>query len=249
VFGITAQCRKCHQDEPTTKYEVARPPTAFSHVLPQHEAAKLPCATCHPLAKTGEVLVAGHAVCAGCHADDFTKRAPTKCGACHNSTEPWRPLVADRLPAETTEFGAAIDHGKHALPCASCHSLATGRSELRTPRGHVACTTAGCHAITGGPAPQLAQCEACHVVGLVQQRERARLAATWSVRARFSHAPHRRENGKDVACTRCHVDLRSASVLSLASPPKQSCADCHDGSRAFDVTGTKCTRCHLGAKR
>lgn len=251
TFGITLTCRKCHQDVPTTKFDVARPDKRFSHVHPKHVEANLPCAACHSFAKAGEIVVAGHAACVDCHADDFTKRKPKYCGACHNGTEPWRPLVADRLPPETSEFGATLDHGKHLQrACTTCHSLATGRVELRAPRGHSACTSSGCHAIAGGPAPQLGQCETCHKVGFATQRERTRLGAAWSVRATFSHASHRTTTGgAEVACTRCHTDLTSASVLSLAVPTKAACADCHDGGIAFKVTGTKCTRCHPGVKR
>ena len=55
-------------------------------------------------------MVAGHTACAGCHADDFGARWPKKCGACHNATEPWRALIADRPLPERTEFGATLDH-------------------------------------------------------------------------------------------------------------------------------------------
>ncbi|MEO8704513.1 MAG: hypothetical protein ABI867_30950 [Kofleriaceae bacterium] len=242
AFGITASCTKCHKDVPVAKFKTARPPSRFSHLL--HDTAKLACAACHPLGKTGEVLVSNHTPCAPCHADDFGKRIPKTCGACHNGTEPWRLLVADRLPAEITEFGVEIDHRKHATtPCASCHSLATTGTELRPPRGHRSCSAAGCHAVATGPAPKLTECEACHHRGLIDQRDRLRRAATWSVRATFVHAPHR-----EAACTVCHTDMTSPNVLALAVPGKATCAraGCHDGQGAFKVTGTACTRCHPG---
>ena len=235
---------------PTRKFEVHRPDARFSHAGggtgAAHETTGLPCAGCHPLGKTGEALVSGHAPCVACHATDFGLRKATICGACHIGTEPWRPLVADNLPAEVTEFGVTLDHRKHTGACTSCHSLSTTATELRPPRGHRACSTSGCHATTGGPAPQLSDCASCHQRGLAEQRERTRLAATWSVRAKFVHAPHAQAKGAEVACIACHTDLTSPTVLSLAVPAKTTCAPCHDGQTAFKLTGTTCTRCHPG---
>ena len=214
-----------------------------------HEGAKLPCAACHPLGKTGEVMVSNHTPCAPCHAEQFGARNPTICTACHIGTEPWRKLVADRLPADRTEFGATLEHRKHPGACVSCHVLDTTHDELRPPRGHRACTGTACHAVTTGPAPQLTACESCHQRGLAAERDRARLAATWSVRARFKHAAHQegpRVRATQLACVVCHDDLSSPTVLSLAVPAKATCAPCHDGQTAFKLTGTTCTRCHPG---
>lgn len=245
AFPPTAACTRCHQDVPKARFEVARPDKRFSHAT--HRAKQLPCATCHPLAKSGEVLVAGHAACAACHADDFGKRRPVICGACHNATEPWRALKPDRLPPERTEFGAAIDHGKHPGACTSCHALTTAAVQLRPPRGHRACTGAGCHAVAGGPSPVLAACEGCHEEGRAGAREKARLAAPWSVRATFDHATHRRSKDGELSCAGCHDDLSAPDVKALKTPPKAACAGCHDGAAAFKLTGTTCTKCHRGA--
>lgn len=237
AFPITAACTRCHQDAPARKFEVERPDARFSHAA---HAALLPfvaCASCHPLAASGEVAVAGHAACAGCHAEDFGIRRPRTCGACHNATEPWRALQADRLPPARSEFGAALDHAVHPGACASCHRLATEIAELRPPRGHRACTGAGCHAVSSGAAPALTACEGCHARGREAARLAERLAAPWSVRARFRHAPH-----AQTACATCHVD-----GATTAPPAKAQCAPCHDGRTAFKLTGTHCARCHTGA--
>lgn len=246
AFPTTAACTRCHQDVPKARFEVARPDARFSHAV--HRGKQLPCAGCHSLAKSGEVIVAGHASCASCHADDFGKRRPTICGACHNATEPWRALVPDRLPAERTEFGATIDHGKHRSACAACHALTTATAQLRPPRGHRACLGAGCHAVTGGPAPLMSACEACHGESRAEERRRARLAAPWSVRAAFDHATHRRSKDGELACTACHTDLSAPDLASLRTPAKATCAGCHDGATAFKLTGTACLRCHGGAR-
>ena len=96
VFAITASCTRCHTTAPA-KYELKPRETRFSHAT--HKDTGLPCTGCHPISAAGnEVVTAGHAPCVTCHADDFLKRDPMYCGACHNSTEPWRKLIADRAP-------------------------------------------------------------------------------------------------------------------------------------------------------
>lgn len=249
AFSITAACTKCHTKQPAS-FEVERPPDRFSHVRAEHAGANLACAACHPLDKSGEVLVSGHAPCVACHADDFSKRKPTICGACHTATEPWRPLVADRLPRDDTEFGASLDHTKHPGECAACHSLRTRAAQLRPPRGHRACITAGCHAINSGPAPRLGACEGCHSLGIAAKRTALRVAPEWSVRTTFDHGPHlRAKDGAAPACASCHIDLSGSTMTALAAPPKKTCAPCHDGATAFKLTGTTCTRCHPGASK
>jgi c(7)-type cytochrome triheme protein len=246
AFPTTASCTKCHKDVPKQRFEVARPAERFSHA--QHRSHQLPCAGCHPLAKNGEVTVAGHAACTACHAKDFGERSPKTCGACHNATEPWRQLIADRMPPERTEFGATIDHGKHGGACTSCHSLTTASAQLRPPRGHRACIGGGCHAIAGGPAPVMGACEACHAESRAEDRRRTRLSARWSVRAAFDHATHRRSKEGELSCTACHDDLSAPDLARLRTPAKATCAGCHDGKDAFKLTGTTCTRCHGGAR-
>ncbi len=241
AFAVTEACTKCHRDAPTVKVTFTRPATRFAHG--KHPIAS--CETCHKLVGN-EVTSVGHAPCAtaGCHADDFGKPEPMTCGACHNGTEPWRHLVVDRLPADATEFGATLDHAQHPAACASCHRLRTASQALRPPRGHTACTTAGCHAVKGGPEPQLASCTACHALDRFATRLAARTAAPWSARASFDHVVHARNaDGSELACTVCHRDL-AGDAATLATPPKAACAPCHDGSTAFKLTGTNCGRCH-----
>jgi hypothetical protein len=251
AFPVTEACTKCHVDVPTTKFDVARPDERFSHAahLPRL-GGKLACASCHPAAGTsGEVVVAGHAACAACHADDFLARTPKICGACHNSTEPWRPLVADVFPRERSELGTSLEHAKHPAVCATCHTLTTPTVQLRPARGHRACSTSGCHAVAGGPPPALGSCEGCHRIGLAEQRRTERLAVPWSARARFDHGKHERApDGTPQACVSCHLDMKAKDVLHLAAPPKSTCVPCHDGRTSFKLTGTTCTRCHAGTQ-
>ena len=249
AFATTEACRRCHDAEPKL-FTVWRPTARFTHGGPHAAAVRdQPCGACHPIAGN-EVAVAGHAACARCHADDFSARKPKICGACHSSTEPWRALLPDRAPAEHTEVGATLDHRKHPGACTGCHSLRTETTQLRPPRGHAACTTAGCHAAEGGPAPRLADCTGCHRLGLAAARDAARAGDPWSVRDKFDHDAHRTgKDGTPLACIACHADLSAPDVLQLATPPKATCAPCHDGRTAFKLTGTACTRCHRGATR
>lgn len=263
AFAVTVACTKCHTSAPKGKFDVERPTERYSHAT-THKDVKLPCTSCHPLGPSGEVLVAGHAACVACHEERFGERRHPKeaeaappdpnekkqiCGACHNATEPWRKLTADRPPRERTEFGATLQHDKHSGNCTSCHSLATASVQLRPPRGHAACTGKACHMIKGGTAPQLTDCEGCHELGLAAKRVAVRTTLQWSVRATFDHGPHRvGRDGAEVACVKCHDDLHGDVLAQLAAPKKISCQPCHDGATAFKLTGTTCTRCHPGAK-
>jgi predicted CXXCH cytochrome family protein len=250
AFPTTASCTRCHDRAPA-RFDVARPQIRFTHAGVHEETVKTsPCGSCHPLDARGEVFVGGHAPCVKCHENDFGAREPKICGACHNATEPWRPLAPDREPPERTEFGATLDHAKHQAACTDCHVLRTPASQLRTPRGHRACTGDGCHAPAKGPAPRIESCSGCHRLGIATAREAARAKAPWSVRATFEHARHATgTDGKALACTTCHTELGGANVVELATPRKATCTACHDaGKPAFKLTGTNCSRCHTSAR-
>lgn len=248
AFATTEACTRCHTTMPQ-RFEVWRPTDRFMHSGNHAQLVQTkPCKMCHALSATGEARTTGHAACAECHAEDFAARQPKICGACHNATEPWRHLVADRGPPSQTEFGAMLDHDKHQRECTSCHSLRTETDQLRTPRGHHACTGNACHAVSSGPAPHFDDCKACHTLGLAAAREAARLNAAWSVRQKFDHASHARTpNGNELACHACHTTLAGTNLVELATPLKPTCLPCHDdGKGAFKLTGTTCKRCHGG---
>jgi c(7)-type cytochrome triheme protein len=245
AFATTNACTRCHDKVPD-RFEVVRPTTRFTHSGVHADAVKSrACSSCHALTAKGEIQIAGHAACVDCHKADFAARAPKTCGACHNATEPWRKLVADRALPERTEFGATLDHDKHEQACTTCHKLRTVASQLRTPRGHASCVGKGCHESKAGPAPRFDTCDGCHRIGLAVERENARLAAPWSVRRTFDHGKHERTpDQQPLACTACHAQL-TGNVLELATPQKAACLPCHDdGKPAFKLTGTTCGRCH-----
>jgi c(7)-type cytochrome triheme protein len=249
AFAVVDACTRCHRGPPSGTFRPARPDVRFSH---ERHVARLdgePCSACHGLDRRGDATPPGHRACAPCHAEDFAQLAPTTCGACHIATEPWRPLRPDRLPPDETELGARFSHRSHAtasIDCRRCHQLATAVRELRPPRGHASCTGAGCHGRAAAPAPALTACEACHVLRLIDAREQARQRDPWSVRAAFQHAPHARDTaGAAVPCARCHRGVEDATdAIAVPTPPKATCAPCHDGATAFKLTGHGCARCH-----
>ena len=251
AFAPTAACTRCHDKPPELRFEVHRPTARFTHSgVHKDVVAKRACSECHPQSPRGEVMITGHAACTECHAADFGARKPTICGACHNATEPWRKLVADRAMPDRTEFGAQLDHDKHkTTACTACHQLRTASAQLRTPRGHASCMGKGCHDAKAGAAPRFDNCAGCHRMGLADERERARINAQWSVRLAFQHETHEKTpDQKDLACTACHVQI-SGKLLEILTPKKSACLPCHDtGKAAFKLTGTTCGRCHAGAE-
>ncbi len=247
AFPITERCTSCHTSAPAGPHVVARPDARFSHATHSGRLAIDGCVTCHTLDGRGDPRSSGHQACAGCHASDFGSPTPIRCGACHAGSEPWRKLVADQLPPPRSEFGARMNHAAHAdVACTRCHTLDTATRELRPPRGHAACAGSGCHAATTGPPPKLDACATCHAVGLEATRTRARLEAPWSVRSRFRHAAHAIDDtGAPVPCVVCHdAVVRSTDAASIAAPAKPTCTPCHEGKRAFKMTGHGCARCH-----
>jgi c(7)-type cytochrome triheme protein len=88
-------------------------------------------------------------------------------------------------------------------------------------------------------APALDTCATCHALGLERARVEERMTAAWSVRARFRHETHPGE------CTSCHEGVASSTdAATIATPKKPACAPCHDGKRAFKMTGHGCAKCH-----
>lgn len=248
AFAVTEACVRCHATPPRDSFAVARPTEPFSHVAHDGRAPLPACTTCHRLAPDGQPRAPAHAACAGCHAEDLSARAPRTCGACHRATEPWRHLEADVIPRARSEFGVELSHVAHAaIACERCHALATSTRELRPARGHGACTGAGCHASAsaGSARPALDDCGACHGLGREAARDRARIDAPWSVRATFRHGPHAVDGAAALPCATCHADVAAAAtVAAIPAPTKAACERCHDGARAFRMTGHGCARCH-----
>ena len=273
AFSVVGpDCRRCHAGRgPAHEIRSPRGP-GYSHRAHQARGLSLPCARCHQLDARGVPLPTApdHAPCsdAGCHREAFMARKPAICGACHVGTEPWLRLYFQPRPRPDTEFGARFSHRQHRSAdieaCERCHRERSELRDMRLPYQHDTCVGAGCHAAdpsqaapagpgTGedvehiqGPLP-LTACSSCHALDLVTTRHAQRIAAPWSVRARFEHALHERDpaSGAAVACTACHAGVVEAdSVDAIPGPPKRACAPCHDGRAAFKLTGHGCARCH-----
>jgi c(7)-type cytochrome triheme protein len=256
---IEPSCRRCHGPPQRETPVPLRPRARFSHRAHQEARPNLGCRSCHALDRAGApiTILRGHAPCSssGCHQDDFADPSPITCSVCHVRSEPWRSQHADPTPADVTEFGAVFSHRKHLAaapkqraPCARCHRPARD-GRFRPRPGHTACDGEACHGPTrGGAKPALDECKGCHQLGLVAARAAAQSSRPWSVRERFTHAPHAVEPGdrdRPVPCTDCHAGAASSERLAdMPSPRKQSCARCHDGRAAFKLTGHTCSRCH-----
>lgn len=240
AFATTQACTRCHQEAPVRTFVVARPTKRYNHAAHGvFESGAALCTSCHRNGNN-EPTPPSHDACTACHASDFASPEPVICGACHQSTEPWRPLVADQRPLPSSEFGARLDHRSHVSPCITCHTLTTATTELRPARGHSSCSA--CHRAQAQPA--LTQCTACHQPNLTNQRNQQRLTAPWSTRRQFDHRAHGRAASPS-QCSDCHISApTSGDVLAYPTPSKATCARCHDGQRAFSVTSTECRRCH-----
>jgi c(7)-type cytochrome triheme protein len=263
AFSLVAPaCRRCHGPPDREVPGPLLQRSTFSHRAHAAGRPGLACTTCHALDARGAPVTAlrGHAPCAdaGCHDQDFAAAVPVTCGVCHVRAEPWRDQHADPTPADTTEFGAEFSHRAHLAgarprvdaPCTDCHRAAPDGRFQGSP-GHATCAGPRCHGPTRGAAPRLSSCSGCHVLGLSAGRERSRNARRWSVRQRFSHAPHATEPGapaRPLPCTECHARTVDADRLADIPPPrKQACARCHDGRTSFKLTGHTCARCHVPA--
>jgi hypothetical protein len=247
---VSTDCARCHAQPTERTRRKAATPARFSHAAHRARGMALPCATCHSGEPTGRLSPDRHAPCSdsGCHGAEFASLTPSICGVCHVGTEPWRPLHLEPQGSRSREFGSRFDHARHlggddAPTCTRCHRVDPRTGRTLAPRGHRACSGAGCH--DAGAAPPLARCEQCHVGGLLAMRSQARRTAPWSVRARFDHRPHQRAGDQPVPCTSCHTALDSCrSVAEVPTPAKARCAGCHDGKAAFKMTGHGCARCH-----
>ncbi len=244
AFATTQACIRCHQEAPARTFTVARPTKRYNH--DQHNTferrdgtSTTPCTSCHRHGNN-EPTPPPHDACTACHAADFAAPEPIICGACHQSTEPWRALVADQRPLPSSEFGARLDHRSHPAACITCHTLTTTTTELRPARGHSSCSA--CHRAQA--APHLNDCAGCHQANLAKLRNQQQLNAPWSTRHQFDHAAHGRAT-RPSQCGDCHITApTSGDILAYPTPPKAACARCHDGQRAFSVTSTACRRCH-----
>ncbi|MCB9529288.1 MAG: cytochrome c3 family protein [Myxococcales bacterium] len=161
------------------------------------------------------------------------------------------------------EGGALLGKG-----CASCHPAQAGapppRPTATTPApGHARC--ASCHLQLA--RPHMDACDACHIPdGDVTPAGAPAADDRWRVAARFSHEAHTRDprtamlrspageigwgrfdraTAQPLDCVACHAGMARVDADDRAArPTKADCAQCHQGTYAFKVTGFRCARCH-----
>lgn len=153
--------------------------------------------------------------------------------------------------------------------CLTCHEVprdgSAGAHAEPGPAGHDRCIP--CHGPPGqtaprdgadgadlGPvAPPMDACVRCHepvaapdthpdVGPNTAPDARGPHLVRGPYQARFSHQAHLARAAID--CEACHLAVPGANGSALPAPGKRECATCHDGARAFSVTGTGCRRCH-----
>jgi hypothetical protein len=244
--SMLVSCRTCHAAPRVPRPGSSVEPARFSHLA--HPGATV-CVGCH---RGGGRARLGHATCTGaaCHAADFADPTPTICGACHVAAEPWTEQHLDPPPTGPTEFGARFSHRAHlggaspriAWSCERCHD-GQGDAVAARATDHASCRGDGCH--DRGRTPTLTDCGGCHVARLVSRHAAERTARRFAVRGRFRHAAHRAATaGVTPSCSACHDVLLADGLDDLPGPAKARCAPCHDGERAFKMTGHGCIRCH-----
>ncbi len=217
--GKSADCKDCHRMD------------GNGNTLPGKEHTR--CAACHTYPSSCSVLKA-----------PGPKSPARVCETCHVAKRK-ECLPPDLPPAPTGKsFGAKFTHGKHLTlgstierSCVQCHDA----QAPATPKvqAHTACS--GCHN-ANGVKPSMTECASCHAAPVGKTQPAAdpyRLVG-------FDHKNHHTIS-KQSACTGCHDRIVGTGEAALPRPTMLTCQkSCHDGTKAFSATGTKCTQCHKG---
>lgn len=227
----------------------------FKHDSPQH--ARLPCLLCHRRENNSARPTlpgkAGHAPCAGCHAQQFSDSNSPICSICHTNKTAGLVKAFPRLQS----FNVKFDHARHLAAraaCATCHRQGRGGVALSIPGGlnaHMVCFS--CHTPQAqSNGRNISSCSTCHELGrLVRTTERAA-----AFRVGFSHAKH--DSSENLRCPDCHRvraglplgrQVISPVALNHRAPEvTSSCATCHNGKRTFGGDDfSACIRCHKGS--
>jgi c(7)-type cytochrome triheme protein len=230
-------CGRCHkttEELPATRGE----PTTFSHANHRARGVKLEeCTQCHGVGGDWRATLPGqreHRPCQNeaCHAKEFDGKIGSRlCLSCHERNDPFEPNPVKRPTSRARpEWTVKMTHGPHlgvsTLSCAGCHpSILDPIATIGD--GHILCGK--CHLKKAKPG--MDACLACH------STVAAKNIGAWSVGARFRHDQNHREK-----CESCH--RAPAAAPDLTQPKMEGCGACHDGARAFKVTGFGCARCH-----
>ncbi|HKP70105.1 MAG TPA: cytochrome c3 family protein [Pyrinomonadaceae bacterium] len=228
--------------------------TEFSHSIPEHK--KFECNSCHRReGKANDLKFAGHDSCVGCHISQFTNpEQQTMCVICHSDMNATPPPTKE-FPTKFEEgFNMKFVHASHVSGegrppegCASCHeSAGAGKTIPVGVEAHTNCYT--CHT----PDKKIGSCNVCHELAPYRRTPPGR----YVFKAVFSHREHSGAQGLN--CADCHTvraGQQGSQVSTIVAQEHNgagnSCASCHNGSRAFggnDVTNmASCKRCHSGS--
>jgi hypothetical protein len=238
-------CGSCHSTPPDAKLSpLPAPQKQFHHEAHQALNVKISdCASCHAPGLDWKAVHAGrnnHQPCQQCHAAEFRMPGQPICLTCHERNDPFtpnplRPTPKDEATRTRDWRVGQVPHPPHLaarVACATCHPKEANAAP--TVLGHALCGQ--CH--KEGAKTTLAMCGACHVSA--SQKLAARADRPWSTRARFVHDDKHRQG-----CDSCH---RTAGAPDLTPPTMKGCATCHEGAKAFKVTGFECAKCHGSRK-
>jgi c(7)-type cytochrome triheme protein len=224
---------------------------AFSHRIAEHK--QFLCSSCHQ--REGRSLkmdYAGHDSCIGCHLNQFIDKEQVMCSICHGDLQK-NPPPMKNFPVQFLEgFNMKFDHGDHdsgrgrpADRCAACHdSAGAGKTIPAGFQAHNNCY--GCHTADS----KIGSCSVCHQLAPYSRTPQSR----YVFKAVFRHGDH-----VGVGCDDCHSVRAGAPqgqqvthiVAQEHNGAANSCATCHNGSRAFSgndpLNFAACARCHKGS--
>lgn len=227
---------------------------AFSHLVAEHK--QFECSSCHRREGSSlEMEFAGHDSCIGCHLNQFTNQEQVMCAICHKDLKSVPPTMQS-FPTRFNEgFNMKFDHGDHdngaGRPpegCSSCHkSAGAGKTIPIGFQAHNNCFS--CHTAES----KIGSCTVCHALAPYNRTPQSR----YVFRAIFRHDDHSARQG--VSCDECHSVRpgapQSQQVTNIVAQEHNgaanSCATCHNGSRAFSgndpLNFAACSRCHKGS--
>lgn len=210
----------------------------FKHDSPQHQ--KLTCLICHERSpESSKPKLPGHSPCASCHIQQFEDKSNAICTICHTQHD---SADVKEFP-QLRSFNSAFDHQAHfkETNCASCHNP-EGGGGMAVPSGadaHASCFQ--CHTPDKMAGDKnIGSCATCHQPG-----DPVRIKdSTKTIGFGFDHKNH-----SNLDCQSCHNPLggnkMSAIKTAMHSGQSDSCATCHNESRAFGANDfSDCRKCH-----
>jgi hypothetical protein len=241
------QCSKCHAQSGAGLPVMAIPPGVFTHTGHRGTLDVNQCGTCHSSGLTWQQVHAGrnqHQPCQNCHAAEFRFQNQKICLGCHERNDPFAPnplRPPQHRQGRISEWRMGeVPHPPHiaaGVSCGACHAEQTAailgtHAPVKVDTGHALCGK--CH--TEGQKLAMSRCNGCHVWAGQPPPQHA--IRPWSTKERFKHDA----NHKAASCDPCH---RAGGAQDLVPPKMQYCGDtCHDGTKAFKVTGFGCAKCH-----